>query len=191
MSYKVAICGIDGAGKSELVDKLYEHYSQLGIEVEKAKVDFRCKNVCGEAQALDDPRIMRVGMAFDFVNYYKHINQNYQLLLCDRYDLCYRVLNYIDLDDDKLIESLNKIYDSIEEADLYIMLGLPVEVASNRLDNRGNRQNNESIDVLKKMSFYYEQEINRKRNYVLLDAKKLPDEVLRLAIVQINKLMGI
>lgn len=186
---KVAICGIDGAGKTVLIDKLFDYYCALGISVEKAKVDFHCKEICKQVDLLNKKVIVRTGMAFDFVNHYINFKSNSQLVICDRFDVCYRVLNRVDALDNVLIEQLDKIYSIIKDAELYIYLDLPISVAAKRLETRGNRASNESDEVLELMRQYYRSELVKKKNVVIVDASQSSEVVFEKAKKIIDKLM--
>lgn len=186
---KVAICGIDGAGKSFLIEKLVAHFQNLGIAVDNTKVDFHCKEICKQVDLLKEKNIVRIGMAYDFVNHYIYFKSTSQLLICDRFDVCYRVLNRVDALDNILIEQLDKLYSIIEDADLYIYLDLPVNIAAKRLALRGNRANNESDEILKLMQHYYKSELAKKKNVKVIDASQSSDVVFETAKNIIEKLM--
>lgn len=187
--FKIAICGIDGAGKTLLIKKLLLYYQNLGISVDKAKVNFHSKDICNQAGLINAKSIIRIGMAFDFINYYQNLKFDYQLLLCDRFDVCYRVLNRADALDNVLIEQLDKLYSFIEEADLYLYLDLPINIASKRLESRGNRAANESDDILKLMQHYYKSELAKKKNVVVIDSSQSSEVVFENAKRFIDKLM--
>ncbi len=186
---KVAICGIDGAGKTALIEKLFAHYQTIGISVDKAKVDFPCKEICKTAELLKENKIVRIGIAFDFVNYYHRFTSSSQLVLCDRFDVCYRVLNRVDKIGENLINQLDKLYSTIEDADLYILLDIPVDLAAKRLTLRGDRAENESDDVLRSMQHYYNNELAKKKNSVVIDASQSIEVVFGAAKEFIDKLI--
>ena len=186
---KVAICGIDGAGKTALIKKLLAHYQAIGVSVDKAKVDFPCKEICKTADLLKEKEIVRIGMAYDFVNYYHRFALSSQLVLCDRFDVCYRVLNRVDKIGKNLIEQLDKLYSIIEDADLYILLDIPVDLAAKRLALRGDRAENESDEILRAMKRYYNSELAKKKNPVVIDASQSLEVVFETAKEFIDKLM--
>ena len=187
--FKVAICGIDGAGKSFLIENLVTYFQNLGITVDKTKVEFHCKEICNHANLLKEKNIVRIGMAFDFVNHYIDFKSSSQLLICDRFDVCYRVLNRVDALDNVLIEQLDKLYSIIEDADLYLYLDLPVDIAAKRLEARGNRVDNESDKILQLMQHHYESELAKKKNIAVIDASQSFAIVFETAKRFINKLM--
>lgn len=186
---KVAICGIDGAGKTALIEKLFAHYQTIGVSVDKAKVDFPCKEICKATELLKENKIVRIGMAFDFVNYYRSFKSNCQLVLCDRFDVCYRVLNRVDNLSVNLINQLDKLYSIIEDANLYILLDIPVDLAAKRLSLRGGRADNESDEILSLMQHYYTSELIKKKNSVVIDASQSLEVVFDVAKGFIDKLM--
>lgn len=186
MSIRVAICGIDGAGKTTLIDKLYGYYNCKNIDVKIAKVDFLCKETCRSA-FIDDrfkneqSIITRVGMAYDFVNYYRTISDYCGMLICDRYDICYRVLNRVDNLPPRIIERLDKIYSLVQDADIYIYLDLSIEEAASRLDARGNREDNECCTILSSMRNFYMAELKNKKNVTVIQASQTPEKIFEKA----------
>lgn len=187
--FKVAVCGIDGAGKTVLVEKLFTYYQTLGVITNTAKVNFYCKAACKQAELEDIKSIVRIGMAFDFVNYYRNYKTDCQLVLCDRFDVCYKVLNRVDALDEKLINQIDKLYSIIADADLYLYLDLPLNIATKRLDARGDRVDNESDSILKLMQQYYKSELCKKKRVAVIDASQSAEVVFENAKNLINKLL--
>lgn len=186
---RVAICGIDGAGKTTLIEQLFMYYQSIGVSVGKAKVDFSCKEICESAGLLEEKNIVRIGMAYDFVNYYINFISNSKLVLCDRFDLCYRVLKRVDNLDASLIYQLDKLYSTIEDADLYILLDIPVDSAAKRLSLRGNRAVDELDEILRLMRHYYNGKFTKKNNSVVIDAYQSIEVVFDKTKELIDKLM--
>lgn len=186
---RIAICGIDGAGKSTIINKLFKYYSNI-TEVRVCKVEFKCKNffdhILNYDTSIERKVTLRAYMAYDFVNYYFGFQNCNELLLCDRYDICYQVLNKVEELPQKYIDILNEIYSTIPEADLYVYIDVPVQVASMRLNNRGNRANNENDDILMKMKSHYNKELQRKKNVLIIDGNCLLDEIISKIVYKIN-----
>lgn len=186
---RIAICGIDGAGKSTIINKLFKYYSNI-TAVQVCKVEFKCKNffdhILNYDASIERKVTLRAYMAYDFVNYYFGFQNCNELLLCDRYDICYQVLNQVEELPQKYIDILNEIYSIIPEADLYVYIDVPVQVASMRLNNRGNRASNENDDILMKMKSHYNKELQSKKNVLIIDGNCLLDEIINKIVYKIN-----
>ena len=99
------------------------------------------------------------------------------------------MLNRVDALGNVLIEQLDKLYSIIEDADLYLYLDLPVDIAAKRLEARGNRVDNESDKILQLMQHHYKSELAKKKNIAVIDASQSFAIVFETAKRFINKLM--
>lgn len=190
MNVSIAICGIDGSGKTTLIKALKSYYEKQNVTVGIAKVPFESKSLWMQAfQKSNDLlsiSIKRIGMAFDFLKYYQNINFDNEITLCDRYDLCYKVINYVDNIDESMISRIEKIYDLAPNIDRYIFLELPPNIAIQRLNHRCNRTEDENDHVIKRMSYFYHEYIYKLNNCSVIDASKSLSTVFTKAIEIIN-----
>lgn len=136
----IAVCGIDGAGKTTLISKLHE---DLGDE----RFYFPVKRVHTNAELLykymsydrtyDDCPYNRVdayGSALDFLEHYeKNISpliQKDKIVICDRYKLCYLAYAY---QVNSTFIDISKLLESVIDPDYYIFINTDIEVAKKRL----------------------------------------------------------
>jgi len=188
--YSIAICGVDGCGKTTITKALYNYYKDK-VNIGIAKVEFPSKKHFNldSMNTIDDEDaiIKRVGMAFDFVQFYKKLNFNDGILICDRYDLCYKVLNRVDKLPTGIVKKLDLLYNTAFKVDQYILLDIDIDTASNRLKRRGNRKIDESDKILFEMRKYYFELIKHMKNVIIIDATKTIDEVVKNIIDIISK----
>lgn len=174
MTRMVAFCGIDGCGKTTLIKNLLSDKTWCGkLSVRGEKVNFYCKeylNLCNNTEYTSGNTIKRIGMTFDFLNHYTKKLHGTDIILCDRYDICYRVLNRVDEIPREISNYLDKLYDLCKKPDLYIYLDVEVGIAGKRLERRGNREVEESDLILESMRKYYDILLKEKDNVVSIDA---------------------
>lgn len=177
---RVAICGLDGIGKTTLIEKLKEKLTQNGLMVASTKVPFVCKkimeNVAGEdTEEFEITR--RIGMAFDFAEHYRNLDVIAHVLICDRYDIDFEVLNdtYEILQNYKDI--MHAIYLQAPRLDLCFYLKADYAVAAERLNKRGNRKENENDDILRRMQESFDRRTLDYTNAIILDATKSEEEI--------------
>lgn len=159
--YNIAFCGIDGSGKSTLIEYLVR-ILQDKYSVVVAKCPFESKKLLKDSGNelfgdVKDVEMKRIAMAFEFVNYHKSIrNVEPQIILSDRYSICYRLLNIIDNITVDTIKRLDKIFNLLPEPDLYVFCDITPQTAYNRLITRGNFVfEEENIEILSRLSLLY------------------------------------
>lgn len=191
MKLRVAICGIDGAGKSTLAENLVSVFSSHKIPVIYAKVPFPSKEVCAiakiDGEDVVQKIIKRTGMAFDFVRYYSTFEKFNGILICDRYDVDYEILNRVYELPQKYLCYMHSIYNVVPSVDLYIYLKISAEVAARRLEARGDRACDESDLILKNMAKEFDI-IMHKQNVFLIDALQSTETITKLAESKIIEL---
>ena len=182
---RVAIIGLDGSGKTTLINNLLSFLEQNNICSRSTKVDFECKSVLKKTMSEEDkdyPLFVRLGMAFDFLNHYLDLNDDNEIVFCDRYDICYKVLNRVDILNKRIISKIDSIYDLIPRADLYLYLEIDSKIAFDRLNHRGNRAKNESLSILRKIKKEYNKMTKLYRNVFVLNACEDEKTVFKNAV---------
>ena len=181
---RVAVCGIDGSGKSTLIKNLISRLCMRGFKTATARVPFFTKDIFREVQldgddlSREQELIKRAGMAFDFARYYRSLDFSEGILICDRYDIDFEVLHDVyELSDDSKA-TLRSLYKQTPEIDLYIFLRIDYRIAAERLNARGNRKTNENDIILKKMQESFESHFGEIENVVYIEATKSELEIL-------------
>lgn len=179
MILRIAVCGIDGSGKSTLIEKLLTLFEQDNIVASYARVPFPSKEAFFKIEfpiyGIEQEIVKRTGMAFDFVRYYTSFKATDGILLCDRYDMDYEVLNDVYCLPEIYLETLHLIYNQAPTIDLYIYLRIDASLAGNRLNKRGNRKDDENDKILNAMQQVFEEHIQHRSNVLILDAARTSD----------------
>lgn len=191
---RIAICGVDGSGKSTLIKNLLRRIAEKGIPVSTARVPFYTKDIFREIGLNDDnltqeqELIKRTGMAFDFIKYYNELELFEGILICDRYNVDFEVLHDVYCLEPHAKETLKNIYKQAPSVDLYVYLNLNYEVASARLEARGDRKENESDDILYKMQKAFEIHFSHLENVLWVDAMLTENEIEEKVLSHISNL---
>lgn len=190
---RIAVCGLDGIGKTTLIEKLNEKLVQQGFSVKKAKVPFLCKTLMenvGHSNLRELEIVRRIGMTVDFAEFYHALNVDVDVLLCDRYDIDYEVLNDVYKVSQGYKDIMHLIYMKTPRPDLCFYLKGDYTIAAERLIKRGNRDEFESDDILKSMQRSFDKRIKEYPNSVILDARKTEDEIVNEAYEFIQQILN-
>lgn len=186
--------GIDGAGKSTLIEKVSEILASRG------------KDVIVTAEPTDGPigSIIRTGEI-------RNISQNAEALLftadralhtremlqwtnsgktvlCDRYyasTVAYQAANLSGTESEKeWLKEINRPV--ITEPDVTFLLDIDPEESMHRVNNRGDTSKFEKIEYLKKVRANY-LELAREKEFRIIDASRTAEEVLEEVITIIGE----
>lgn len=190
---RVAICGLDGIGKTTLIEKLKVKLTQDGLKVAQTRVPFICKKLMeniGYEDISEFEIVRRIGMMFDFSEHYSSLDVNADVLLCDRYDIDFEVLNDTYNTPQVYKDIMHAIFKKAPQLDICFYLKADYTLAAERLDRRGNRKDNESDDILKSMQRSFDKRIKEYPNSVILDARKTEDEIVNEAYEFIQQILN-
>lgn len=185
---RVAICGLDGIGKTTLIEKLKERCIRDGFTIAQTRVPFTCKTLMeniGCENLSEFEIVRRIGMMFDFAEHYYKLDVVADVLICDRYDIDFEVLNDTYNMPQNYKDIMHTIYMRAPRLDLCFYLRADYSLAAERLNRRGDRKENESDDILSSMQNSFEQRIKDYPNVVILDATKTKDEIADEAYINI------
>lgn len=187
---RIAVCGLDGIGKTTLIEKLKEKCFSKGLTVAQTKVPFTCKVLMeniSNADMREFEIVRRIGMAFDFAEHYHKLDVVADVLICDRYDIDFEVLNDTYSMPQTYKDIMHSIYMLSPRLDICFYLRADYAVAAERLNKRGNRKENESDDILIRMQYSFEKRIKNYPNSIILDATKSEDEIANEAFLKISE----
>ncbi|MDE7453513.1 MAG: deoxynucleoside kinase [Clostridia bacterium] len=177
---RIAVCGLDGIGKTTLIEKLKAKLTRDGLTVAQTRVPFTCKTLMENigCENLNEFEIVRrIGMTFDFAEHYYKLDVAADVLICDRYDIDFEVLNDTYKIPENYKDIMHAIYAQAPRLDLCFYLKADYSLAAERLNKRGNRKENECDDILRSMQNSFEKRIKDYPNSVILDATKTEEEI--------------
>lgn len=177
---RIAICGLDGIGKTTLIENLKERCTKSGVSIAKTRVSFTCKSLMEniEFEELNEFEVVRrIGMMFDFAEHYRKLDADADVLLCDRYDIDFEVLNDTYNIPQNFKDIMHSIYMRAPRLDLCFYLRADYTLAAERLDSRGNRKENESDNILMRMQKSFDRRIKDYPGAVIMDATKTAEEI--------------
>ena len=178
--------GIDGAGKSTLIDRLNAHYDEAGLVVWTTPEPFNLD--CLD----DDPFIATLHLMIDRRDHCKLILEHldeYDLILIDRFDLSTEA--YQGYGDDVSRELIRRLNDEATEGvtpAMRISLNVPLHVAVQRLIDRGDSPSVYEIVRLERVRQGYGI-MARQDRLREIDATQSPEDVLRDAIALIEEVL--
>jgi len=192
MTRVIAICGIDGAGKSTLFRRLQESGSFPGEYISKSdrtSVELLTRFGPQAGSPLRNwfqgsfARVAAIAATFDFLRHFELRVQpridRAKALICDRYSVCYGAYASAVTEDWRGIEMLERI----RPADLVIYLDLPAELAALRYIERGGAGEDESVAVMKRFRVGYEHVLRHVSSKVVrIDASLARDIVYEQAL---------
>ena len=183
------LCGVDGCGKSTLVDLVSKHLEEIGLTSTvlkkniKTNVDLVCDYWGGEQDWSGGKfaQLVSIATAMDFVSHYdKHIRpllNGKNIVICDRYSYCY--MSYM------TAVNTNKDYfamlERIRVPDKTFYIKVPPEVAIERHHLRGGPTEDETPEVIRKFSDSYDELFSDMPSVVTIDnTQTLEDSVSKI-----------
>lgn len=176
----IAFCGLDGAGKSTLVDMLEKRGEIKGaVYVRKntnRNIDlvrkYHRKYLFNDRDWLEGDFAHSAAFAacLDYLNHYdKNVKKWYRkkdYIICDRHAICYAA--YLNLTGFNY--NCENLFANVIEPDLYVYVDIPAEVAVERLRERGSgATEEESYEVLKKYRKAYFATLNKIEHKIVID----------------------
>lgn len=185
--------GIDGAGKSTLIDRLNAHYDEAGLVVWTTSEPFDLNCLARIQAGLDDdPFVATLHLMVDRRNHCKRIREQldeYDLILIDRFDLSTEAYQgYGDGVNREMIWILNaEATEGIIPA-MRILLNVPLNVGVQRLIDRGDSPSVDEIVRLERVRQGYGimARHDRLRD---IDASQPADDVFRDAVRLIEEVL--
>lgn len=191
----VAVCGIDGAGKSTVIEYLIStgqlpgaarstRHGRANVRALASSVD-----ILGDVMAGPMAHEIRLAHALDFLAYYHLVHARDRpasktYLLCDRWKLCYLAWS---LTEQSSYPAVSRLLEAIPDTDVTIVLDLDPTIAAARAQAVGANPEQNSAAVLTAFrAAYLELAPSQPDTHVLpVDAEETPQEVARrlLAIV--------
>ena len=191
--FRVAVCGLDGIGKTTLIEKLADKLVREGLTVAQTKVPFIFRTLMesiGNENLSEFEIVRRIGMTFDFAEHYHKLEVDEDVLICDRYDIDFEVLNDTYNIPQNYKDIMHAIYQQAPRLDLCFYLKADYSLAAQRLNKRGNRKENENDGILMSMQNSFEKRITDYPNSVILDATKSEDEIADEAYQSILRVLN-
>ena len=177
---RVAVCGLDGIGKTTLIENLKEKLKQDGYTVAQTRVPFTCKTLMENigCESLNEFEIVkRIGMLFDFTEHYHKLDVNEDVLISDRYDIDFEVLNDTYDIPQNYKDVMHAIYEKVPRLDVCFYLRAEYSLAAERLNKRGDRKENENDEILMRMQKSFDQRVQNYPNMAVIDATKTETEI--------------
>jgi dTMP kinase len=185
MSKIITFEGIDGSGKTTLVQALYHHFATQG------KVVWPTNEPWSISEIDPDPFVATMQLMADRRHHCNVLKStSYNIALIDRFDLSTMAYQgYGDGINRDMINTLNVVATRGVIVNLRIWLDLPVDIAVKRLEQRGEKVSAAEVDRLTRIYDGYATLYNSRlvwRRMVRIDATQPPDDVLREAIALID-----
>ena len=163
----VAICGLDGAGKTTVVERVARALHDRGVVATSKRVRDNVNHVVATfhpaGQSPDAyfggpfAQAVRWAHGFDFLRYYEEEVLSRCMedvtILSDRWTIC--SVSYSDAFTHLGCE-MDALLAGIPPPDLLIYLDVPAEEAVRRIEVRGDRQGNEGLELLRQCALAYD-----------------------------------
>ena len=185
--------GIDGAGKSTLIDRLNAHYDEAGLVVWTTSEPFDLNCLARIQAGLDDdPFVATLHLMVDRRNHCKRIREqldDHDLILIDRFDLSTEA--YQGYGDGVSCELIRKLNDAATEGvtpAMRILLNVPLNVAVQRLIESSESPSVDEIVRLERVRQAYGM-MARRDQLRDIDASQPADDVFRDAVRLIEEVL--
>ena len=180
--------GIDGSGKTTLIQALREHYAAQGKTVWATSEPWSISEVDS------DPFVATMQLIADRRRHCQSLKDTqFDIALIDRFDLSTKAYQgYGDGVDLDMINTLNVVATKGIDVNLRIWLDVPVDIAVKRLEQRGEQVSTAEVDRLTRVYDGYATLYNAKlvwRRMRRIDATQPPEDVLREAIALIKEVL--
>jgi len=178
MSKIITFCGVDGVGKTTLIQQLQNNYGYDKISFRKKRAVHRVKTLFStidynniHLEVNDSLKEIYVQAYFnDFVAYYQKIFQRLSgndLILSDRWFYCISAFAHCLGVDYSYIENFAE---SLEQVHLVVFIKAQEEVIERRINMRErNRVKEKSIDLLMLYQESYESYFSNKKNVITIE----------------------
>ena len=168
MGYFIAICGIDGSGKSTLVRELQQTILMNGksviVEAQPTTWFLRQKIDVSRLTPVEAIAFFSADRGYDQPVLAQQID-NYDFVIRDRYAPCTYAYNCYDPQTTALFKGLNQ---NFIEPDLTVLLDIPVDIALARIEER----NNSRLGYLHQKEVLEEAKARYKRKISLINSAK-------------------
>jgi dTMP kinase len=198
----VAICGLDGSGKSTQVKFLTSHLKNQGYKAEFSKVnpligtDVLLKlseKLFGDPYDYHPgipPTILNSVLACDFTRHYLNVlgtSNELDYLICDRHKLCYIVYPEAYGSEMKWIENILSL---IPDPDITIYLDTSVDVCTSRLLNRTEEpvRKDENPELLTEVKSRYLRRISENNNIYCINGNEEPEVIINTILKIVHEL---
>ena len=186
MSKIITFEGIDGSGKTTLVKALRDHFAAQGKTIWATSEPWSIS----ESEIDSDPFVAMLQLIADRRHHCNALKSTaYDIALIDRFDLSTEAYQgWGDGVSISLIQRLNDIATESIDVSLRIWLDLPVEVAVERIEKRGESLTPAEIERLGRVhsGYGWMWSAGRLRR---IDATQPPDNVLRESIALIEEVL--
>lgn len=166
----IAVCGVDGAGKTSLLKKLQSEINETENHFLFKDFKSNIKNVEKfHARLYNDGRDWTEGQfaksaaiatSFDFIYHYEKnilpLIGKTKNIFCDRYSFCYQsYLSSVGCEK----EFINSFFSKIIQPDIIIYISIPMEIINDRYNMRGGAVENETTESIRLFKESYENQI--------------------------------
>ena len=184
MSTIITFEGIDGSGKTTLIQALRHHFAAQGKTVWATSEPWSITEVD------PDPFVATMQLMADRRHHCNVLKStSYDIALIDRFDLSTEAYqSFGDGIEWSLVIRLNESATEGIDVSLRIWLDLPVDIAAKRLEQRGEQVSEADVERLKRVRDGYAM-MQPWRRMRRIDATQPPEDVLREAIALIEEIL--
>ncbi|MEG4423664.1 MULTISPECIES: dTMP kinase [unclassified Microcoleus] len=195
----VVFCGIDGSGKTTLINAIQQEFEHLGISSviftnhagsaspywQSIMLSWKQLEAANLSMSEDADRTLQTA---EFLAYARHVLPNllsqYSVVLSDGYDISKIVYAKVKLNGKVgTAENLLKLATDITQPDILLYLDVSPETAMLRVRSRSKRREwNENLDVMRQAINYFQFFISQRSYSRKVDAEKPLDKVKEEAV---------